>query len=178
MEGLCSGVNSNSISSIIYLYQIQWMGYTGCCTGRDPTKIPTRDTVLLHAVSEANSRGGKKPKGRLLRGSKDNFARGCSFHRFSPQHFWWCVATIHLKSRRESSQCKSVFLFLLKQWTDKYNECPSVLTPCLCAKKKRGAAGSWEKVYVTNIKIVSGLDRCCSFEIVADTLTWSKGLEV
>lgn len=157
------------------------MGYTGCCTGRDPTKIPTRDTVLLHAVREANSRGGKSQMVDFSEAQRTTLPEGAPFtlgHRFSPQHFWWCVATIHLKSQRETSQCKSVFLFLLKQWTYKYNECVSVFTPCLCAKKKRGAAGSWEKVYVTNIKIVSGLDRCCSFEIVADTPTWSKGLEV
>lgn len=79
MEGLCSGVNSNSISSIIYLYQIQWMGYTGCCTGRDPTKIPTRDTVLLHAVSEANSRGGKNQRVDFSEAQRTTLPEGAPF---------------------------------------------------------------------------------------------------
>ncbi len=40
------------------------------------------------------------------------------------------------------------------------------LTPSFCAKKGAQLV-SWEEVYVTNIKIVSQLDCCCSFVNVA-----------
>lgn len=98
----------------------------------------------------------------------------CALLMLNPQQTSASVlhANLHFVLRK-----RSTYGWTCPEWSAE----PSNLLPSYRAKKKEGgggAAGLWEEVYVTNVKIVRGSTRHCSFVNVVwqqprSQLSWS-----